>query len=204
MDAVDEPFIKSTSKVHKRERDRHLRMIYFRSCISMTTTSWISITGLVLQGCLFGGLIWYCVETQKIRIIAGSQLEALQAPCLTFWATPRDAGDAVLEMDGAQGAMILNFISGDAVLLNIGNGPAVNVSYVLRPLGDARSTPQGYVSSIPPSARASVPVPRGILAGHRYDCSIRYESLTGTKYETKLSLHNLVLTPPFEFSRTRP
>ena len=167
----------------------------------MTTSNWLSASGLVLQVLLVLGLLWYCVETRRIRITAGSQLEALQTPCLTFWATPREGIDAVLEMDGARGAMILNFSGGDAMLLNIGNGPAVNVSYLLKPLGDARSTPEGYISSIPASARASIPIPRGILQGCRYDCLIRYESLGGTGYETRIGLHDLVLTPPFQFGR---
>ena len=64
------------------------------------------------------------------------RLLALHAPCMTFKATPRDEGDAVLEMHDARGAMILDFIAGSAVLINIGTGPAVNISYVFTPLDE--------------------------------------------------------------------
>lgn len=95
----------------------------------MTPTDWIALIGIV-------GLALYCVETWKIRRAAQSQLEALRTPCITFSSTPRDANDAVLERDGARGDMILAFHEGDAVLTNIGNGPAVNIEYLLTSVGD--------------------------------------------------------------------
>lgn len=167
----------------------------------LTTTDCIAAFGLVIQLLLFGGLVVYCIETRKIRIAAASQVEALQTPCLTFASTPRDGNEAVLNMDGVRGAMVLDFHGGDAVLTNIGNGPAVNIEYVLNPLSDSQAKPEGYVSAIPPGARASVPIPRGIFQGHEYQCILRYESLSQTKYETRLRVHNLVLTHPFRFGK---
>jgi hypothetical protein len=167
----------------------------------MTASDWIGSIGLVIQALLFGGLVWYCIETKRIRITSAAQLEALQTPCVTFHATPRDGADAVLEMDGARGAMILNFTAGDAVFVNMGNGPAVNIEYSLVPLDGSRAQPGGYVSAIPPGVRASVPISRGAIAGHRYQCAIQYDSLSHIRYETKLVVHNRVLTPPFQFRK---
>ena len=164
----------------------------------MPAKDWV---GLIIQALLLGGLIWYCIETRWIRIASNAQLEALRTPCLTFVATPRDETDAVLDADGAVGAMILQFYEGSAMLINIGNGPAVNIEYLLTPIGVALSRPQGYISNIPPGVRANVPIPRGILHGHSYECSIQYDSLSHTRYETKLVVNNLVLTPPFRFGK---
>jgi hypothetical protein len=151
---------------------------------------------------LFGGLIWYCIETYKIRKISQVQLEAMHAPCITFHATPRNAVEAVLEMDAARGAMILDFDDGDAMFKNIGNGPAVNISYALLPLDAGRAVPAGYVSFLPNGARCTVPISRNTLVGRHYNCVIKYESLSQTRYETRLTIRSLVLTPPFNWRQT--
>jgi hypothetical protein len=104
---------------------------------------------------------------------------------------------------GARGAMILNFHAGDAVLTNIGNGPAVNIEYLLTAQGDPPRKLDGYISSIPPGARASVPIAGNTLQDRQFECSIQYDSLSFTRYETKLTVHNLVLTPPFSFGRVK-
>jgi hypothetical protein len=98
--------------------------------------------------------------------------------------------------------MVLQFVLGDAVLINIGTGPAVNVSYALQPSDPARPATEGYVSLIPAdNTRCTIPVPRGMLQGHQYDCVVRYESLSQTRYETRLTVDNLVLTAPFRFGK---
>jgi hypothetical protein len=154
--------------------------------VFMTVSDWLAAAGVLIQLLLFGGLVWYCFETRQMRIAAEAQLEALHTPCVTFVATPREGADAVLEADGARGAMVLDFIAGDAMLINIGNGPAVNISYVLTARDNAHGAPDGYVSSIPPRIRASVPISRSILRGRRFDCLIQYESLSRRRYETRL------------------
>jgi hypothetical protein len=168
----------------------------------MTTIEWISMTGVVVQVLLFAGLIWYCVETRGIRRASQAQVEATHAPCLTFHATPREAVEAILGMDDARGAMILDFDTGDAVLKNIGNGPAVNISYVLTPK-DIGGGPRldGYVAFVPNGARCTVPISRNILVNRHYDCVIQYESLSQTRYATRLTIGRLVLTPPFKFGK---
>ena len=160
----------------------------------MTITNWIAIAGLV-------GLTIYCIETWKIRTATQTQLEAQRTPCLTFAATQREGGEAILEMGGARGAMILTFHEGDAVLTNIGNGPAVNIEYVLTAQGGPVRKLDGYVPFIQPGAKASVPIARNTLQDRPFDCIIQYDSLSFTRYETKLVIQNLVLTPPFRFGK---
>jgi hypothetical protein len=170
----------------------------------MTTTEWITAAGLVIQVLLLAGLIWYCFETRGIRIAAQAQLEALHAPCMTFKATPRDEGEAVLEMNDARGAMILDFIVGSAVLVNIGTGPAVNISYMFTALDEGNiMQPDGYVPFLSPHRFASIPVSRTSLVNSNYSCVIQYESLSQTQYSTTVTIRNLVLTPPIKFDTAR-
>lgn len=129
----------------------------------ITATDVIAALGVI-------GLAYYCIETRRIRIAANAQLEALHTPCLTFAAMPRDANGAILDRDGARGMMILNFDEGDAMLHNIGNGPAVNIEYALTPLDGGIPRMDGYVSSIPPQARATLPISRNSLQSRRYEC----------------------------------
>jgi hypothetical protein len=143
----------------------------------MQAKNWIDWIGLVIQALLLAGLIWYCIETRRIRIVSAGQLEALHTPCLTFVATPREGTEAVLGRHGARGTLVLDFDQGDAMLINIGNGPAVNIEYRLTPVGDGRARPEGYISSIQPHVRATVPIPRGVLQGQEYECLIQYDSL---------------------------
>ena len=100
--------------------------------------------------------------------------------------------------------MILDFIEGSAVLLNIGTGPAVNVSYVFTPLdeGNIRRI-DGYIPFVPPKVICSIPVSRTSLVNSDYTCSIEYESLSQTHYSTRMTIRNLVLTPPLRFEMAR-
>lgn len=167
----------------------------------MTISDWIAIAALI-------ALTIYCIDTRKIRKATQAQLEAQRTPCLTFATTPRDGGEAILGMGGARGTMILKFHEGDAVLTNIGNGPAVNIEYVLT--GQGRPHPlrkfDGYVPFIPPGSAVSVPIARGALQDpdRPFDCAIQYDSLSFTRYETKVVIKNLVLTPPFRFGKASP
>ena len=48
--------------------------------------------GILIVGSLtFVALIWYAVETRRLRLAAQDQLEALAKPCLSLWADLRDA-----------------------------------------------------------------------------------------------------------------
>jgi hypothetical protein len=170
----------------------------------MPSTDWIAVAGVAIQFLLLAGLVWYCIETRWIRISSQAQLEALHAPCMTFKATPREEADAILELHQARGAMILDFIAGSAVLLNIGTGPAVNISYMFIALDEGNiMQPDGYVPFLSARAFASIPVSRASLANSNYSCAIQYESLSQTQYSTTVTIRNLVLTPPIRFDTTR-
>jgi len=50
----------------------------------------------------------------------------------------------------------------------------------------------------------TLPVSMNHLEGRDFHCSIEYDSLSLTRYETAVVIKNLVLTPPFHFGKTRP
>ena len=51
-------------------------------------------------------LIWYAVETMKIRKAAQQQTEGTSKPCLTLWGDLREGADVILEMDGVAGNIL--------------------------------------------------------------------------------------------------
>jgi hypothetical protein len=112
--------------------------------------------------------------------------------------------DAVLEAEGIRGETTIRFSQGQAVLINMGNGPAVNVSYALQPVevppGANVARPSGHLQNIPPGKTFVTPIPRGALQIHKFDFTANYESLSGRRYETKIRIDNLVLIS-FQFKR---
>jgi len=139
-------------------------------------------------------LFRYAADTRRIAKAGEAQLEGLKTPFIIFSTAPREAADAILDMDGAHGTMILRFHGSDAVMTNIGNGPAIEINYALTPLDGGHSISEGYIPAIPPEGSVPVPIPRALLDGYRYLCVITYSSLSGSRYETRLIAHNLVLT----------
>lgn len=81
-----------------------------------------------------GVLIWYAIETMKLRKAAMEQVESMAKPCLTFWAKLRDPTDAILDMHGAVGVMVVRGSDAQFVVQNIGTGIALNVTYQFKSL----------------------------------------------------------------------
>jgi hypothetical protein len=159
--------------------------------------------GLAVQCLLFVGLVWYTIETRKIRKTSQQQVKASQdqieatlRPCVTFSTATRDYNEAVFGMNGAVGAMTVLCPEGRAQIENVGFGPAVNVRYELTPtdLNSTRARPEGYLVGIRVGQVFGPPIPRGILANNEWRCIFTYESLSGRSHRTTVMLNNLVLT----------
>ena len=171
---------------------------------------WLSLFNAVIQFLLLVGLFWYTIETRRIRKlsqrqietsqrqveISQEQVEAAHKPCLTFSTAPRDPKEAVMEMNGAVGAMILRCPESQAQLESVGSGPAINIRYNLTPANpdSTRTRPSGYLLWLRPGDVFLTPIPRGILQGKEWICVITYESLSGRLYQTRILVNNLVLT----------
>jgi hypothetical protein len=157
---------------------------------------WLPYANFLVQCLLALGLGVYTWETWKIRNISREQVETLQKPCLTLAAAKRQFDDAVLNMDGIKGAQIVAPSEGMLQLINVGLGPAFNVTYKLTPKDPEASIarPEGYLIHILLRESAPIPVPIAILAGIEWIFVVSYDSLTGRKYQTKIVINAHVLT----------
>lgn len=165
------------------------------------------LASLLVQSATLGALIWYAIETLRIRRASQEQAEAQQRPCLTLDTTSREYNEAVLgDMLGAIGGMIVAANHGNLALQNMGNGPAVNVRYEFSPLNPPQDAnvarPHGYLQTIPAEQIFVMAVARTILQNLTYAFVINYESLSGHKYETRIEVNNLVITA-FHFNRIK-
>ena len=124
------------------------------------------------------------------------QVEASHKPFVTFSTERRNPEDALLNVGGAVGGMVVRCPGGDAELGNVGSGPAINVRYrATHNIEEAAEEgPSGYLAGIVPGEKFPTPIPRGILQAAKWEIVFTYESLSGSKYRTDCTVDNLVLT----------
>ena len=169
------------------------------------------LANFVVQCLILLALIWYAIETLKIRRASQQQAkasqeqaEAQQRPCLTLATAAREYEEAVLNMHGAVGGMVVSAVEGNVVLQNMGNGPAVNVRYHFNPVNPPQDAnvarPNGYLQNIPAADIFVMAVAHGVLRNLEYEVVTSYESLSGHKYESRIAVNNLVLTA-FHYTR---
>jgi hypothetical protein len=99
-------------------------------------------------------------------------------------------------MGGTNSAQVVHAHAGDLQLINVGLGPAFNVSYTVVPevLTASIARPSGYLVHILLRESAAIPVSREIIRGNKWIFTVEYDALTGRKYETKITIDDLVLT----------
>jgi len=158
---------------------------------------WVQVGGLiVIPAIALIGLFYYVRATIE-------QAEATQKPCVVLRSTLRDPQDAVLEMGGTSGDLIIHAVEGLAALRNIGTGPAVNVFYLFEQVGGKEHIllkPSGTVQTLASHECLPTHVSRTIFPAHVFDCTITYESLSRRRYQTRISVNNDVLGA-FKFGR---
>ena len=166
----------------------------------------IHVLTLIVQTLTLGGLIWYAVETWKIRKAAqrqvkasNDQVEGLSKPCLTFVGELRDGNDVILEMHGAAGNVIAKAYAGSYVIVNVGSGVALNIRYQFtRP--DHPTEPR-YIPLLASRAEASLIEPVAAYNAE-HQVTFDYESVGGRKYRTTTQLNHRVITA-FRFEEIR-
>ena len=151
----------------------------------------IQLMMLTVQGLGVVGLGIYCFETYKIRkasqdqVIASQklikasldQVEGSLKPCIAFAARLRDGADAILEMHGAVGNLIVQPDQGSYVIHNIGNGAALNLRYFFtRP--DVAEPDWRYLPAVLATGRATLVESLG-LYNAEHVATFEYESLAG-------------------------
>lgn len=163
----------------------------------------LPIANFIVQCLLFVGLAVYTLVTWRILCasrkqveVSQEQVEATQKPFVSVSTTARDVNDAILDMHGAVGAMMVLCPEGSVQLVNVGAGPAVNIRYLFTPV-DTDSTPSrpsSYLASLRPGETFLIPTSRGLLVSQEWNCLITYESLSTKRYQTELRLNGLVIT----------
>jgi hypothetical protein len=157
---------------------------------------WLDYLSFVVQVLLLAGLVWYTIETRRIRKTSQEQVEATLRPCVSLSTTARDFQEAVLGMDEADSAVVLRCPQGMVQIENIGVGPAFNIRYEFRPLHPelTQAHPVGYVAGISKDGTFLIPVARTLLAGHDFECLLDYQSVNHRNYRTAVTLINLAIT----------
>jgi len=141
----------------------------------------------------------FLARIRRLIVRAYSKTRAeTHKPCIALVAAARGHEDAVLEMGGAVGAMIVAAREGNVAVQNVGNGQAINIRYEFRPVnpppGANVARPQNYIQMLPPGETFVLPVARGVLNNLEYEFIASYQSLGGARYKSRIMLNNLVLT----------
>ena len=151
------------------------------------------------------GLFWYVIETMKIRRTgqqqlqtsldlikaATAQVEGMSKPCLSFWGELRDGKDVILEKHGAVGNIVAHADGGSYVIQNIGNGVALNIKYRFpRP---NHEPDERYVPNLLPTGKAAL-VEGLNLYNAEHTVTFDYESISGHKYRSTITLNHHVIT----------
>jgi hypothetical protein len=176
----------------------------------------LAIVNIVIQALLLAFLVWYTIETWKIRKtsqkqveisqkqiqasqdqvrVSQEQIETSQKPCLMLEAEDRIPGDIDLKKGGFEGAQYVPDQNGAVRLTNVGFGPAFNVEYnFLREDPQTSSKrPTGNLIQIIPQEFRKIPVAQGLIAIGKWRLTLNYESFSGRKYETVITLDNVEL-----------
>ena len=158
---------------------------------------WLQVIAFIaIPAVALVGLFYYVRATIE-------QAEAMQKPCVVLRSTLRDPQEAVLEISGIRGDLIIRAIGGLVALHNIGTGPAVNVSYVFERVDQPEDTPfrsGGTIQTLAPNQDLPTHVSRTLFPAHHFQCTIIYESLSRHIYQTRTSANNDVLGE-FTFKR---
>jgi len=171
----------------------------------MQDCTWLQVANLAILSLTFGAIVWYSWETNRLKKAARDQVEALYAPCITIQFWPRNAADAILEAGGVAGDVAVRPVEGQVALINMGNGPAVNVNYSFEPIepapGATVARPSGRIHVIPKGDSFRTHVPVGAVKANSFKFTAAYESMSGQKYEASGTVNRLVLGTDFSFKR---
>jgi hypothetical protein len=153
---------------------------------------WVS---LAIQVIALIALIVYAWDTRRIKKASQEQAESAQKPCLVLVTDSRDFDETVLETNGAAGGAVIAPRNGNVALQNVGNGPALNVSYDFRPLDPSNiSRPHGYLPNIMVGKSLVLAVPRGILDAQDYEVVFQYDSMSRQRYQSRIVITKKVVT----------
>lgn len=171
---------------------------------------WVQGIALFVSASTLGVLVWYAIETFKLRKAAERQIsvsqdllraandqaEGIAKPCMTVRQTFRDTSQTLLHMDDAVGGVVIDDESGHYVAMNVGNGLALNVSYFFK----YRREPEQPWTKVTGSYLPNVlPIQKIMLAlmvnayGGDHQITFVFQSLGGRWYESIVVMRTKVI-----------
>ncbi len=141
---------------------------------------------------LVGATFWYVRLTRKIAESSVAQAEAMHKPVVTFQRDDAVSARSVDLLDDVHRTKSTSPL----ILINIGTGPALKVSWRIRREPDDKPI-SGFTSYIEAGKAVSTHL-SGHLGALRTDMHIElecdYESVSGTKYVSATHLENMKIT----------
>jgi hypothetical protein len=163
---------------------------HFAPAVQATTAAVI----VLLTASLVGVTLRYAASTRRIAQASVEQSEALQKPFVTVESAPRNAEGGTI--DRSKAAVIAQ--RSTVVLYNLGVGPALNVFYCFKQLHQPEGVYPLDLSELVPSMRPrqkwATRLPVTSLDNRKVEFRATYRSLSGTEYETKMTLESRVIT----------
>jgi hypothetical protein len=163
---------------------------------------WLQTANVIVLALTFGAVVWYALETQRLRKTAEDQLEALHYPCVVpdydFINTDKTL-DSQIRAGGTALQVKQHVPSGRIALRNIGTGPALCVKCSFEPIENKEQAPRrASAAFVPAGAVVQIPVSYQDIQPYEFTFTAIYSSVSGRKYETRGTLVDGVLCSDFQ------
>ena len=168
---------------------------------------------LIVSAVTLGFLIWYAIETFKLRKAAEKQItmsenllhaameqaEGIARPCITLASKLRDREEAINEVYGVKAISVVKDYRGFLAVRNVGNGLALNISYQFNRVDDPNypkslKGDDSYLQRLHAEREIRLPLPVTLMKLGDWRVVFEFESLGGRKYRTTVTVQANVLS----------
>jgi hypothetical protein len=157
----------------------------------------IPALSLIVQALTLVALVYYACETFQIRKAAQNQAEAAHKPCVIVCDAARNPFNTVLSAGDIVSGRVALGTEGLVSLMNLGSGPALELHYAFSPInppsGWNRPPSSSYLPVIPSKGSVATAFAVGLLI-NGYEGVFTYESLSGQRYESRITFMNNIIT----------
>lgn len=168
---------------------------------------------LIVSTLTLGFLIWYAIETFKLRKAAELQIatsknllhaameqaEGIARPCITLASKLRDREQTMNEEFGVKAISVVKDYKGFLAVRNVGNGLALNISYRFKRVDDPNypnhlKGNDSYLQRLHAEREIRLPLPVTLMKLGDWDVVFEFESLGGRKYRKAVRVQANVLS----------
>jgi hypothetical protein len=172
---------------------------------------WVQGIALFVSASTLGVLVWYAIETFKLRKAAEGQItvsrnllraandqaEGASKPYITIRAKLRDTSRTLIAKDGAVGGSVVFDETGHYQAVNVGNGIALNVAYFFKARPDSdrpwEKKAQSYLQTLQLDQPAQLALLINAYPGD-HEITFLFQSLGGRWYESIIRIESKVPT----------